>query len=687
MKCKYIFIFLLLFFLLYPLTSYASSDLQLENLSYQVTLLENGDAIIVENWDISIEDTNTLFKTFERNASKYSGISDVSITETTNGMHKPFQEIYVEQYHVNKDCFYALNTDSSTFEIAWGVSEDDSSARRSFEIRYIVSDVIKNYDDCSEFYWQFIGNTSNIPAKQVTGSIYLPSAVTNSEDLKIWAHGPLNGVIEKTSNYTITFSVADLPAKTMLETRIVTPTSVFPTNFNTSSVKQLNSILEEEQLWAEQANQKRVILQIIVTIAILIFSSLLILLIIKIIKYYRLLKKIPPIKPTQKLEYFRDFPDETATPIEVDFIYHNHPSSISTYTLSACLLDLCRKGFLTFEVENGKKKDVVTVSLTDKETSSLNKAELICLQALEQVKEFYQKKKQKDTFSMEEFKNYFTRHTTEFKNLFTNLYKEAKEIACQKGKYDTTHEKEESKYATKRGLYFFLVFFLFPLAFMFISLFQASWLLLVLGILLTACFFIAGIFTLLLSNRYRQLTQKGVDEKEQLNALKNYLLHFSKIQEKDVPSLVLWEKYLVYATIFGIADKVLEQLKVVYPEMLDENYMLAHHYTYLYFMAHSPNTSLFSTINHSVVSTYGSIYSSGSGGGGGFSGGGGGGRRWRPEWVADRFLFAKEAKNSDLEFSPPFMLLLYKESLSTNYSIIFPIRSYPCTSVIWHITN
>ena len=66
--------------------------------------------------------------------------------------------------------------------------------------------------------------------------------------------------------------------------------------------------------------------------------------------------------------------------------------------------------------------------------------------------------------------------------------------------------------------------------------------------------------------------------------------------------VILWEKYLVYATVFGIADRVLEQLKIVYPEMLDENYMLAHNYTYLYFMAHSPNTSLFSSINNCAFS-------------------------------------------------------------------------------------
>jgi uncharacterized membrane protein len=66
--------------------------------------------------------------------------------------------------------------------------------------------------------------------------------------------------------------------------------------------------------------------------------------------------------------------------------------------------------------------------------------------------------------------------------------------------------------------------------------------------------------------------------------LKRYMEDFSLIKEKEVPELILWEKYLVYATAFGISEKVLKQLKVVYPQMLDEGYMNSHGYTYMYLM-------------------------------------------------------------------------------------------------------
>ena len=86
---------------------------------------------------------------------------------------------------------------------------------------------------------------------------------------------------------------------------------------------------------------------------------------------------------------------------------------------------------------------------------------------------------------------------------------------------------------------------------------------------------------------------------------------------------VLWEKYLVYATAFGIAEKVLKQLKVKYPELTEDAYYYDK-MRVMYVMSHTDfSKSVETPISRSVLA--GTSYSSGSGGGGGFSGGGGGG--------------------------------------------------------------
>lgn len=51
----------------------------------------------------------------------------------------------------------------------------------------------------------------------------------------------------------------------------------------------------------------------------------------------------------------------------------------------------------------------------------------------------------------------------------------------------------------------------------------------------------------------------------QMAGLKKFLEDFSIIGEKSVEEVFLWEYYLIYAQAFGIATKVQEQLKKLYP--------------------------------------------------------------------------------------------------------------------------
>ena len=121
---------------------------------------------------------------------------------------------------------------------------------------------------------------------------------------------------------------------------------------------------------------------------------------------------------------------------------------------------------------------------------------------------------------------------------------------------------------------------------------------------------------------------------------------FSLLKEREIPELVLWERYLVYATAFGIAEEVIKQLKVVYPEIKNLNN------SSLYYMPFIENSNFvngfINELNIGIDSAYKSYQSaynyahssSSSGGGGGFSSGGGGRWRWRSEWVEDKCMLA-----------------------------------------------
>ncbi|MBO4659125.1 MAG: DUF2207 domain-containing protein [Prevotella sp.] len=58
---------------------------------------------------------------------------------------------------------------------------------------------------------------------------------------------------------------------------------------------------------------------------------------------------------------------------------------------------------------------------------------------------------------------------------------------------------------------------------------------------------------------------------KQLLALRKFLLDFSLIRERGTNELVLWKEYLVYATLFGIADKVCKNFEDTYPDYFRMN--------------------------------------------------------------------------------------------------------------------
>ncbi len=121
------------------------------------------------------------------------------------------------------------------------------------------------------------------------------------------------------------------------------------------------------------------------------------------------------------------------------------------------------------------------------------------------------------------------------------------------------------------------------------------------------------------------LTQYGEDEYVKWKGLYDFLNSQTLMHEKEVIELPLWEKYLVYATAFGISNKVIKALAIRAPEMdLVSSPMFNNTY---YRSTHFRSSGRsFSSGVRSASRSY-SSFSSGGGyyGGGGRGGGGGGG--------------------------------------------------------------
>ena len=94
----------------------------------------------------------------------------------------------------------------------------------------------------------------------------------------------------------------------------------------------------------------------------------------------------------------------------------------------------------------------------------------------------------------------------------------------------------------------------------------------------------------------------------------------TKELEKEVHELPLWEKYLIYATAFGISEKVIKAIQIRAKDLNIESSPILNHHCYI----HSTNF-------HSAAKSFGHSIHTSTRGGGSFAGhgyGGGGRRRW-----------------------------------------------------------
>ena len=639
-KIKKIFLilfFVLLFILIANKSDASSSSLELKYLNFYAEILENGDMKVTERWDIYIRNTNTLFKTFKTDINKYTDITDVKVKEIVNGERKEFNEISRYMYHVNKDNYYGLINDDGDFEIAWGVGLDNDSDRRVYEISYKVKDAIGKYTDYSQLYWIFVGKNFEIDAKKITGVIMLPNEANNKEEIRVWGHTKgLNGEIYVTDNNKIEFTIDDFKAGTFVEIR-----TLFPNYILNEEVKReynyeiLGTVLAEEEDWANEANEARKKKDLKLMIFYLIIIPLIIFITVNIFKRIKQISKRKLFKPTENIIYYKEIPREDASPIEA--VYMLNKVKESRYSkinignvFSATLLNFALNNWIKLHTNKDKDdKEEIYIELINKDAilQVENKDEKELGEFLLLAFEFIEK----DVITIKEFEQFIQQSSYDSeirKKMMLVTSKIPEEKLINKKIIDREKVKEYTQELGDQSILMLLIMIIMFATFFIINFLGKET---IIGwVILTILTVIDTILTGIAMLKINVYTQEGIDEIEKWKGLKKYMEEFSLLNEREVPEIAIWEKFLVYATAFGIADKVEEQLKIVYPDI--ESSINVNTYPYMHLMIH---TNFSKSFSNAISSSMSSAYSSASGGGGGFSGGGGGRsvaggrRRWK----------------------------------------------------------
>lgn len=638
------FILFSLFIMLLPIFVYADGTTRYY---IEVNVLDNGDAEVKElklmdgeyngyKTDIRYK-SNGLTK-FDGSKSSFEGsdiynasaltdvkVYDVKFTTTDfsiiNNKNREF--VLVNSAEKGDYGVYTKTTNSEGIEI---LSYQPSVYKRASLVTYTLKDLVVVHNDIAELAHDFIGTDYQEDISNLIIRINLPSS---SKELRIFSHGPLNGKNRIIDDKSVEITYETLDKENAVDGRVVFDKSIVPKATKKSNVDGLGKILEVEKERANYANKLREaarkrekMLQTLAIIMEILLGIWLIGLIVIVYKFYN--KNDKEYRSEFNGKYFRDFPEEY-TPSTVSYLMNK---SINNLSFNAGILDLIRKKAITIEevtidkkglFKNKQQKDYKLSRNMNFNLDTLSTSEKKLFNLLIGTVG------NGDYVILGDMKE-FSKDYNNAKRLISGY--DSWRYACE-----LEAETEEFYENTKKEKTNCILYSLIFIPITFLALLCGS----NMGRVLLMDLF--GILAIIYFSSATKRTKKGNEQYHKWKGLKNFLADFGRLDEKDLPEIKLWERYLVYATMFGLAAKVQNAMKMNLERM---NYSDNIDFTYLYFDNYYFSNSMTNAVNSSLSSARGTIsthelasssdsssggYGGGSSfGGGGFGGGSGGGR-------------------------------------------------------------
>lgn len=517
------------------------------------------------------------------------------------------------------------------------VYEKSSYEEKTFIYEYTLLNVAERYKDIGVFNRKVIDSNWDVPLENIHITILIPEGA-NKEDLKVFAHGPLTGVSKIVDERTFTFEVPEVMPGTFVETLAIFPPQLIPDSKRVYDETKLPSILENEQKLAEEANRERErareemrrreelerkrlerearlksIRDRIWPVFVVILLGGLYSWIKFILKYGR------DPKPEFQGDYYRELPGDYTPAVMTCLLTKGR---IDSKDLMATIMDLVRKKKITIN-RIQREKGLVFKKMEERyEISKIDGAVLDDLYPHESflIHWFIDKLGDGRSLILDDLKSILKKRSKALE--FHEDYEEFRSLVREQGEAQGFFTKNDLSGSSKYVLIALALLIGGPI--LTIGLKAAS------GVFMFLLGFVF-LFTMWVVYTIRKRTRYGVEQVAKWKAFKKFLLHFSNMDKAEIPSIVIWEHYLVYAISLGVAKEVIEQLPQVFSEaeLMDPSltYMRAYGSLNNLMLMNSMITSTTNSIS-SAISTAdiaSSPNSSGSGTGGGFSGGSSGG--------------------------------------------------------------
>lgn len=486
----------------------------------------------------------------------------------------------------------------------------ESGNKKYIKYEFVLKDVAVKYNDYSEIYWNFLGKNWECKIENLQVNVKLQNKVrSNNTSAYVHTYSHINSV--NTLENSLEFNVKNIGSKTAVDARFIFSSEalqdVEKNYYEDYDFNELERIEKEE---AQKIENKKIstyalIGTILLSIVIIILGCIIV---------YKKMKRV--VKTGKDIDYYNNIPTNLSL-VE----YANLDSSLSTYAnpnyMLATILNLVNRKIIIMDARKKAKKtydseydyfmkinkDKVGIlnTLSGYERYIINwlfnkemDEELgeVSLEEIELNKRF--KEISKSTSQGEKFRKYTNLKSVELKKKFHETHKTGIVLPCLIMNLilafvciivsifiDPTTDKNS-------------LICLFPL------------------------FMINTIGFSVMYSMQSKPTEQYINDYYQIKGLRRYLTEYSLIKDRYPIEIALWDEYMVFATLLGIAKQVSKEFEEELVSQGYDNEYICRNYPFVYLGSYS------STIASSISTSTGSSSSGGYSGGGG-----GGGRRWR----------------------------------------------------------
>ena len=555
-----------LFVLFFGINVYASS---MDSLKVDVYIEKNGDAKITEEWTVYANEGTELYKPMNLEDRE---IKDFVVSE--NG--KKFTQINwdVKKSREEKTNKYGINENGETIELCWGIG---NYGNHTYKIEYTLTGVITKYSDADATLFKLVNDSMNPSPDNI--SIDVRTYYSLPDTIDVWGYGykgyayVKDGFIHmenegyfSSSDYVVL--LAKFPSGTFETTRSEDKT-----------FEELHEGAEEGTYDYDYGDTSSSNNDKSDDIFFVIFSIIMGLSVFGTIfgvansgTKYNYGEKGQKISDDEAL-YFRDIPCKKdifrAYYIATKYDLIKNKTDFMGAVLLKWLKDK-KIEILTEEKKGllGRTKEETAINL-EKDLGEANTYEV-------SLHEMFVKASKDRILSEGEMKSWSRSNYSQLLNWFDKVLNNQEKLLKEEGLI-----KEEK---IKKG-----------------------------------------IFTKTVLTFTDELRKEAVE----LKGLKNFFKDFTIIKERQAIEVTAFEYYIIYAQIFGIAEKVAKEFKQMYPELIEQapefandNIFIVHDFSHNAIQAASAARSAAES-----YSSGGGGFSSGGGGGGSFGGGSGGGIR------------------------------------------------------------